>query len=73
MILLLCIDIPYGIPVCKPVFEAFHCFKSCHHGVVHIVVPVLSVAANTVKVLKSIQEIDHFANLAVCPKRKRIT
>ena len=72
MILFFRVDIPHIFLPALLGQDIVHRLKGSCHGVIHVIIAVLSVPSHTVKVLILVQIRNHLVNLTVCVKIRRI-
>ena len=73
MVLLVGIYIPYIGLVMNIIYNVIHCLKRRYHGMIHIVISVLSVSANTVQIIKGVQIFNNLIHMGISVKISRIS
>ena len=60
------VDAPDGEFAAAFAGYSFYRFYRCHHRVIHIIIPMLSVASDAPQVIKAVQPVPHFRQLLIC-------
>ena len=72
MIFFFCIDIPDIVLIGLSGFDCLCRFHGGKHGMIHIVVSMLTISADTVKIFITVKAFDQFVNLSIRIKISRI-